>query len=324
MKTTILYLTFILMLALAQTLEAQKLMPGKNAVTFKSEGLTLKGNLYLPPTYKKGDKLPAIVVGGSWTTVKEQMAGLYADKLSKEGYVTLAFDHRYYGESEGEPRFYEDPEAKTVDFIHAAEYLKSLPMVDKERIGGMGVCASGGYMGEAVARSPLYKSYAMVVPWFNTDEVVNAFYGGKDGISERIIKSRAAEKQYKETGVMAYIPAISDSDKSAAMYGPFTYYLDEKLGKVPNWSHDKFALTSWEPWLTYRPVPIASRISTPTLIITSKEAATPAADEQFYNLLKGKKELIWMEGGQLDFYYQPKQVNMALDKVASHFSRSLQ
>ena len=299
------------------------LKPGKNAITFTSEGETLVWHLYLPASYQEGERLPGIIVGGSWTTVKEQMAGLYAEKLSQKGFATLAFDHRFYGESGGEPRFVELPEAKTVDFINAMNYLQSLPVIDGNKVGGMAVCASGGYMAEAIADSENFKSFAAVVPWFNTDAIVNAFYGGAEGIRDRIEKSRAADKKYKEEGVMSYIPAISDTDPSAAMYGPFGYYLDENLGKVANWSHDKFALTSWEHWLNYRPVSVAENITIPTLIITSKNAATPTAGEEFYNHLKGKKELVWLEGGQLDFYHQPELVNQSTEMMAAHFHKTL-
>lgn len=305
------------------TTETDDWKPGKNRVTFESEGVELVGDLYLPQDYQEGDQRPGVVVGGSWTTVKEQMAGLYAQKLADRGYVTLAFDHRYYGESGGEPRFLEDPNAKTEDFKNAMAYLSSLPMIDSDRTGGMGVCASGGYMAKAVAQDGQYQAFAAVVPWFNTEEVVEGFYGGQEGIDERLTKSREAKKTYEETGEMPYAKTVSDTDSSAAMYGPMEYYLNEDLGNVPNWSDDQFALASWEPWLTYRPVSTASEISTPTLIITSKDAATPQADQQFYDQLKGPKDIAWMEGGQLDFYYKPEQVDPAVERVAQHFDTYL-
>ena len=303
--------------------EMENLKAGKNRVTFSSEGIELVGDLYIPEGYSGTQEYPAIIVGGSWTTVKEQMAGLYAEKLAKEGFVTLAFDHRNYGESGGAQRFYEDPEAKTVDFINAMNYLKSLPVVADNKTGGVGICASGGYLAQAVAQDDDYKSFASVVPWFNTDEIVNAFYGGQDGINERIAKSRDAEKAYADKGEMIYQLTISDTDPTAAMYGPFEYYLNSSIGQVPNWSHDKFAVMSWEKWLTYRPLSAANNIKVPSLIITSKDAATPQADQEFYDRLSGEKELIWMEGGQLDFYYKDAQVNPAIAKLVEHFKKTL-
>src|SRR5262245_14202956 len=86
-------------------------------VTFDSEGSRLAGNLYIPPEQMPGTRTPGIVVTGSWTTVKEQMASLYAQRLARLGFVTLAFDFRHWGASEGQPRQYESPERKIRDIL---------------------------------------------------------------------------------------------------------------------------------------------------------------------------------------------------------------
>ncbi len=302
---------------------AQTFRSGMNRITFDSEGVDLVGNLYLPENYQSGKTYPAVIVGGSWTTVKEQMAGLYAGKLAAKGFVSLAFDHRFYGESGGEPRFLERPSSKTEDFLNAIQYMKTLPFVAKEGVAGLAVCASGGYMADAIALGGEFSAFTAVVPWFNTDEIVNAFYGGPAGIADRIAQSKAATDNFEKNGQMDYIPAISDTDPNAAMFGPFDYYLDKNLGQVPNWSHDKFALASWEPWLTYRPLASAEKINIPTLIITSENAATPVADQAFYDKLQGPKELVWLEGGQLDFYHQEVLVNQSVELVAQFLGKSL-
>lgn len=334
MKTTLKMMVVLLVVACTTTNEKHNsenkietmertYKPGKNRVTFESKGIELVGDLYLPSDYEQGKSYPGVIVGGSWTTVKEQMAGLYAERLAKEGYATLAFDHRYYGESGGEPRFVELPAAKAEDFMSAANFMNALVVVESDNVGGMAVCASGGYMAEAIAQGANFKSFTAVVPWFNTDEIVNAFYGGEQGISDRIQKSRAANENYEQIGEMEYIPSISDTDPNAAMYGPFDYYLDPELGQVANWSHDKFALASWEPWLTYRPLDAAKKITIPTLIITSENAATPGPDQEFFDNLQGEKELVWLEGGQLDFYHKDEQVNKSVRLLAAHFQKTL-
>src|SRR5687768_17178020 len=88
-------------IALSAPAAAQELAPGINRVTFTSEGETLVGHLHLPATYRAGDRLPAVLVAGSWTTVKEQMADLYARRLAEKGFAALSFDYRFYGESGG-------------------------------------------------------------------------------------------------------------------------------------------------------------------------------------------------------------------------------
>lgn len=99
-------------------------------VTFKSEGSRLSGNLHIPVDHTPGTRVPAIVVTGSWTTVKEQMAGLYAQRLAERGYVALAFDFRHWGASEGNPRQFESPERKIRDIANAAAFLQSRPSVE--------------------------------------------------------------------------------------------------------------------------------------------------------------------------------------------------
>lgn len=145
--------------------EARELQPGQNRVTFPSDGVPLVGDLYLPESYRSGEKLPVIVVTGSWTTVKEQMAGVYARRLAEHGFAALAFDFRNFGESGGEPRQYESPELKMRDIENAIAFVRSLPVSDGEAVGALGVCAGAGYMAHAVARGAPIQSLGLVAAW---------------------------------------------------------------------------------------------------------------------------------------------------------------
>ena len=89
-------------------------------------------------------------------------------------------------------------------------------------------------------------------PWLHNRELVAPYYGGEAGISNRINMSLAAAARYAETGEVSYIPAISTTDESAAMFGPFDYYLDSQRGDIPEWDK-QIAVMSWEPWLTFNP-----------------------------------------------------------------------
>ena len=294
----------------------------KNKATFKSEGSTLRGHLYIPEECKEGERLPALLVGGSWTTVKEQMAGLYAGKLAGKGFVTLAFDHRGYGESEGEPRNYESPSQKIEDFKNAIGFLQSLSIVDDERIGALGVCASAGYLAHVAAEDDRLKAFVTVAAWLHEPETVLAVYGGEEGVQMRIVAGAAARKKFEETGEVDYVPAYSTTDPAAAMYGNFDYYGNLSRGAIPEWDN-RFAVMSWPEWLKFNPVPVAEQINIPTLIIHSDGSALSQGARRFFENLKGPKALYWTEGTHFDFYDQEAYVDEAVYHAAIHFGEYL-
>ena len=108
-------------------------------------GWKIAGNLYLPSNYKPGKKYPAIITVHPGGGVKEQTSGLYAMLLAKKGFVTLAFDATHQGESEGQPRYIEIPTERVEDIRSVVDYLTTLPQVDANKIGVLGICAGGGY-----------------------------------------------------------------------------------------------------------------------------------------------------------------------------------
>ena len=135
---------------------------GENTVSFLSDGKKLAGNVYIPENYKENEKLPAIVIVTPATGIKEQVAGEYAKKLAKNGFITLAFDHQSYGESEGEPRSTENIFKKSEDIRSAVSFMRSLSQVDKDKIGVTGICAGGGYALQTAVGERRIKAVATV------------------------------------------------------------------------------------------------------------------------------------------------------------------
>src|ERR671910_2170756 len=130
----------------------------KQKVYFQSEGLKVVGNLFRPQNSKDNQSLPAILVDGAMTGVKEQVAGSYAERISKAGFVTLALDHRHFGESEGEPRQHEDPAKKMEDFKNAVSFMSTIKDIDRERIGSCGISMGGGYTLQLAAFDRIVKA----------------------------------------------------------------------------------------------------------------------------------------------------------------------
>jgi fermentation-respiration switch protein FrsA (DUF1100 family) len=285
-------------------------------VSFSSAGVQLVGDLH-----RAAGPGPAVVVTGSWTTVKEQMATRYAAGLAERGVSALAVDFRGWGESGGEPRELESPGRKAEDIAAAAGYL-----ADRGDLGGavgaLGVCAGAGYTAVAAAGSSVVRSVAMVAPWLHDRSLVPLVYGGEEGVERLLARGEAARARYRATGEVEYVPAVSAEDPDAAMYGPFDYYLDAARGAVPRWPN-RFAVMGWTEWLTFDPIAVAPRVGVPTLLVHSEEAALPDGARRFHAALGGPGELRWATGTQFDFYDSEPVVGPALDAVAEHFRSTL-
>ena len=132
-------------------------------VTFKNQyKMTVVGNLFIPKNLNKNTKNPAIIVGHPMGAVKEQSANLYAQKLADRGFVTLSLDLSFWGESEGQPRNAVLPDVYAEDFSAAVDFLGTRPFIDRERIGVLGICASGGFVISAAKIDPRMKAIATV------------------------------------------------------------------------------------------------------------------------------------------------------------------
>jgi uncharacterized protein len=139
MKRKIIIITFLTMLSLGIKLTAQTQTITK--VTFNNNNIKMAGNLYLPISFDENKKYAAIISVHPGGGVKEQTAGLYAQKMAEQGYIALAFDASYQGESGGEPRFLDNPLNRVGDIYSAVYYLTTLSYVDADRIGAIGICA---------------------------------------------------------------------------------------------------------------------------------------------------------------------------------------
>lgn len=296
-----------------------ELQPGINRVTFQSEGETLVGNLYLPASYQPGDKLPTVIVTGAWMTIKEQMPGLYAQKLADRGFAAFAFDFRSWGESGGQLRNLESPTHKIADIKNAVSFLQTVDAVDGNRIAGLGICASAGYMAVATAEDPRIQSLITIAPWIHDPQIVDAVYGGAPAVQKLIATGQAAAEKFEQTGQADSVLATSKTDKTAVMYGDIDYYQNPQRGAIPEWSN-QFAVASWAEWLTFNPMPVAQQVAVPTLFIHSEKAAIPDGARQFFAAIPVQdKQIHWLsDRTQFDFYDQETTVNESVALVVDH------
>ncbi|MFC6093564.1 alpha/beta hydrolase [Saccharothrix lopnurensis] len=281
-------------------------------VVFRSGGDLLVGDLHRPVGADPG---AAVVVAGSWTTVKEQMAGGYARGLAARGLAALAFDFRGFGESGGEPRDLESPERKVEDLREAVGAL--VASTGSDAVGLLGVCAGAGYTAVAAAEDERVRSLALVAPWLHDEGLVEAVYGA-DGVRARIRAGEEAAREHGRTGRTAYVPVVSETGEAAAMHGRCDYYVDADRGAVPEWPN-RFAVMAWPGWLRFDPISWASRITVPVLVVHSDDAAIPEGVRKFRAGLSGPSELRWLSGTQYDFYDREPVFTEALNAVADHF-----
>jgi hypothetical protein len=288
-------------------------------VTFQSQGEELVGTLFLP---EGGGRHPALVLDGPLTSVKEQATGHYARALAERGFVTLSFDHRFFGESGGEPRQLESPPKKIEDIQSAVSYLSSLPEVDAEKIGAVGVCAGGGYMAGAVAREPRIKAWGAVAGFFHDAEKQREWMGA--GYDQALEAAHAARRKWEETREVETIPAVGKGDGPVAMPLAEAYeYYGTPRGAVDNYVNG-FAVMSREDTLPYDAQRLAPEIRIPTVMIHSEKALAPALARKFYDALPGPKSIHWMESqGQIDFYDGAPLIAAASDHLAAHFREKL-
>ncbi len=280
----------------------------ERAVSFDSNGVTLRGVLYTPEDATGA--LPGAVVTGAWTTVKEQMPGTYARELAARGFAALTFDFTGWGESDGAPRYVEDPAVKTADIKAAVEFLAGLDGVDASNLTGVGVCASSGYMAAAVADTPAFRRVALIAPWLHDRPMAEGIYGGAEATANLIALSEA------EGAADQVITAASATDDTSLMYQA-PYYTEEDRGLIPAYDN-KFSLASWKPWLTYDAMASADRLEKPMLMVGSPSIALPDGVPAYEARMTAPLEKLWLaeDVTQFDFYDREDVVVAAAGAVA--------
>lgn len=301
----------------------------KTDVWFDSAGLKLAGHLYTPDI-TRGSRQPAIVVGHPGSGVKEQASGLYARRLAEAGFITLAFDAAYQGESEGQPRGLEDPGHRVEDIKAAVSFLSVHDAVDPDRIGALGICASGGYAICATATDHRIKAVATV----SGVDLGRHFRNGADGTqSPAILRSmldaaaaaRTADARGEGVGMFPLFPA---TEEEARARGPYVfegweYYCTDRAqhprsAKALTWSSvDRIASFDAFRFIDL----IAPR---PLLLVVGTAAITSWMAREAFVAAREPKEVFWVEGAvHNDLYDKEEYVTPAVSKLADFFRANL-
>ncbi len=299
---------------------ANDLKLGKNSVEYLSNGSKISANLFIPEDYVKGEQRPIIVVAPPNTGVKEQTAGLYAEKLSQKGYITMAFDPRGFGESGGHHVLF-DLERQIEDVESSIDFVHTLDIVDKDNVFNMGICVGSAISTYETASDPRIKAQLMVSPVFLTPEE-NIMPIPMD---VAYIASGAAKTFHAVTGRdLPLGPLVQEMNRSEDEpeinlgAGMDKYYLPGKPGYAPTWENH-FSLISMVPVMKWKDFFEAADKydTTPIYMVYGTKAFSRHGAAKFYGMAGGSKNRLILEGaGHFDIYWKPEFVEPAVDGLA--------
>ena len=302
-------------------------------VVFKNQyKMQVAGNLYLPKGAKPGERHAAIIVGHPMGAVKEQSANLYAQKLAEQGFVTLAIDQSFWGESEGLPRNAVAPEIYSEAFSAAVDYLGTQSSVNRERIGILGICGSGSFVISAAKIDPRMRAIATVSMYDMGAANRNALNHSQTLEQRKQILADAAEQRYVEFtgGQTKYTSGTVhklDKDTHPIQREFYDFYRTPRGEFTPASSSSELTthptLTGNVKFMNFYPFNDIETISPrPMLFITGDQAHSKEFSEEAYRLAGQSKELVIVPGaGHVDLY---DRVNLIpWDKLSSFFKKNL-
>jgi uncharacterized protein len=297
------------------------------SVQFDNNGIRMAGNVYLPAGFDSGRKYAAVISVHPGGGVKEQTAGLYAQKLAEQGFVALAFDASHQGASGGEPRFLDDPMRRVADIYSAVDYLTSLSYVDADRIGALGICAGSGTTIKAASNERRIKAVATV----SAVDVGAATRKGWDGTApasaqiamlEAVAKQRTAEAAGAAPAYVPYVPAVGDRTAPRDLQEAADYYLTPR-GQHPN-APNKMLLTSLSCLVSFTGFDqVETLLTQPVMIVAGSEAGSLWHSQELHARAPGPKELLIVDGATHMDLYDGAGADHAASKLSPFFTRTL-
>ncbi len=308
-------------------------VPGKvniHPVTYKLNGLEISANVYTPANYDQAKKYPTVIVAHPNGGVKEQVAGLYAQRLAESGYIAIAADAAYQGASGGQPRNVDKPANRIEDIRGMADFITQYKGVDASRLGVLGICGGGGYTLKAAQTDKRFKVVA-TLSMFNSGLVRrNGFMNsGISTIQERLKQASEARALEAAGGEVRYAADTKTTDEQADKM-PFDLYREghyyyNRTHAHPN-STFRYTMSSLLDLMEFDAATNMDLIDQPLLMMAGSKADTKYMTDEAFNKATGTKdkELFLIEGAtHIQTYYVPGYVAQAMKKLNEFFGKYL-
>jgi len=299
-------------------------------VTYKLNGLDISANVYTPANYDPKRQYPAVAVAHPNGGVKEQTAGLHAQRLAELGYLAIAADASFQGASGGQPRNVDKPAYRTEDIHGMADYISRYPGADSGRLGLLGICGGGGYSLKVAQTDKRFKAIA-TLSMFNSGRVRRNGYGDSQlsTIQTRLQQASAARAQEVAGGEVLYSGDADMTDEQIAKL-PFELY---RQGYEYYWrthahpgSTFKYTTSSLLDLMSFDATDQIELIDQPLLMIAGGRADSLYMTEQAFRKITGTKdkELFKIEGAShIETYWVPEYVDITIRKLTEFFGRTL-
>lgn len=306
-------------------------MNTKEKIVFKHGNLNIAGEIHFPEDFDSTKKYPSIVAVHPGNGVKEQVSGLYASLLAKQGFVALAYDASHQGESEGYPRYLEDPAKRVEDIRCAIDYLVTLPYIDEERIGAFGICAGGGYAINAAQTEARIKAVAGISTWDVGDSQRNGLFRSfTNEERQQMLRDVAAQRTREARGeaplYAGYVPNSPEefTEDTAQISKDASDYYCTPRASHPN-SHNKYLFSCNDRMAAWDAFSLIELISPrPLLLIVGDLADTIYFSDTAFEKALEPKELYRIKGAKhVDLYDKEPFVSQVSEKLTHFFCVNL-